>query len=305
MNFGSAVMAPEVFLKALAMVRNVACRNATEAAAFTTLVCDLHDLPPGYRCEASKDNPDYITSGRGRPCWFALWPTVEQVTMLKETTPLRSPGSGPQLELLRPESKDGPAWREQVNLLAECLNGLCTTVEQDVHIETDQALDLWCDTTEVVRQAERVIYLIGNGASASMASHFAADLAKNADLHTQVFTDTSLMTAIANDLSYDMVFVAPLRRRLKAGDMVVAISSSGQLSQCAQGRRVRRLAKGDGGDPECHAAEQCPAPNGGLELLATRRYVRHGRDGARRDLALLDGQGLSARPMMRSESGTE
>jgi len=72
-----------------------------------------------------------------------------------------------------------------------------------------------------------VIYLIGNGASASMASHFAADLTKNADLHTQVFTDTSLITAVANDLSYDMVFVAPLHRRLKAGDMVVAISSSG------------------------------------------------------------------------------
>jgi len=96
-----------------------------------------------------------------------------------------------------------------------------------VPIDTDRAFDLWCETTEVVRQAERVIYLIGNGASASMASHFAADLAKNADLHTQVFTDISLLTAVANDLSYDMVFVAPLRQRLKAGDMVVAISSSG------------------------------------------------------------------------------
>ncbi len=111
--------------------------------------------------------------------------------------------------------------------LAECLRGISVTVEDDVQIETERAFNLWCDTTEVVRQAERVIYLIGNGASASMASHFAADLAKNADLHTQVFTDISLMTAVANDLSYDMVFVAPLRRRLKVGDMLVAISSSG------------------------------------------------------------------------------
>jgi len=115
----------------------------------------------------------------------------------------------------------------QVHALAECLNGISATVAQEVPIESDRAFDLWCETTEVVRQAERVIYLIGNGASASMASHFAADLAKNADLHTQVFTDTSLITAVANDLSYDMVFVAPLRQRLKNGDMVVAISSSG------------------------------------------------------------------------------
>ncbi|MBP7051084.1 MAG: SIS domain-containing protein [Phycisphaerae bacterium] len=101
------------------------------------------------------------------------------------------------------------------------------TINGDMPVNCDQAFDLWCDSTEDIRQAERVIYLMGNGASASMASHFAADLAKNADLHTQVFTDVSLITAVANDLSYDMVFVAPLRRRLKAGDMVVAISSSG------------------------------------------------------------------------------
>ena len=35
------------------------------------------------------------------------------------------------------------------------------------------------------------------------------------------------MTAVANDISFDMVFVVPLQRRLKPGDMVVAISSSG------------------------------------------------------------------------------
>jgi len=111
--------------------------------------------------------------------------------------------------------------------LADCLRGLLATVNGDVPIDCDHAFDLWCDCTEDMRRTERVTYLIGNGASASMASHFAADLAKNADLHTQVFTDMSLLTAVANDLSYDMVFVVPLRRRLKAGDMVVAISSSG------------------------------------------------------------------------------
>jgi len=67
MNFGSAVMAPEIFLKALAMVRNVACQRGEKAGAFTTLVCDLHNLPPGYQCEAPKDNPDY---------YFRPWKTM-------------------------------------------------------------------------------------------------------------------------------------------------------------------------------------------------------------------------------------
>jgi len=125
------------------------------------------------------------------------------------------------------EAVRAPRWMEQVDGLANCLRGMHATVHGDVAVDCDQAFDLWCDSTEEVRRAERVTYLIGNGASASMASHFAADLAKNADLHTQVFTDPSLLTAVANDISYDMVFAAPLRRRLKPGDMVVAISSSG------------------------------------------------------------------------------
>ena len=60
-----------------------------------------------------------------------------------------------------------------------------------------------------------------------MASHFAADLAKNAHLHTEVFSDLSLITAISNDMGYEWVFAKPLCRRAKKGDMLVAISSSG------------------------------------------------------------------------------
>ena len=59
MNFGSAVMAPEVFLKALAMVRNVAMPRGGKLPGFTSLVCDLHTLPAGYRNETAKDDPSY------------------------------------------------------------------------------------------------------------------------------------------------------------------------------------------------------------------------------------------------------
>lgn len=66
MNFGSAVMAPEIFLKALAMVRNAAGQGR-KSDAFTTLVCDLHNLPQDYGCEANKDDPDY---------YFRPWKTM-------------------------------------------------------------------------------------------------------------------------------------------------------------------------------------------------------------------------------------
>jgi D-sedoheptulose 7-phosphate isomerase len=95
-------------------------------------------------------------------------------------------------------------------------------------IPTDEAFGIWTDLTIQIREQKRTIFLIGNGASASMASHVAADLAKNGHVHTEVFSDLSLITAIANDLSYTEVFAEPLRRRMKPIDMLVAISSSGQ-----------------------------------------------------------------------------
>jgi D-sedoheptulose 7-phosphate isomerase len=148
--------------------------------------------------------------------------------MLKDITQIRLPSFGPQLKTAKPvRTNKAPGWGEHTTSLGKCLIAVQTTVNGDMPVDCDLAFELWCDSTEDVRLSERVIYLMGNGASASMASHFAADLAKNADLHTQVFTDISLITAVANDMSYDMVFLAPLRRRLKAGDMVVAISSSG------------------------------------------------------------------------------
>lgn len=67
MNFGSAVMAPEIFLKALSMVRNVAHQEGRCIKHFTTLVCDLHALPRDFSQEPSKDNPAY---------YFRPWKTM-------------------------------------------------------------------------------------------------------------------------------------------------------------------------------------------------------------------------------------
>ncbi len=67
LNFGSAVMAPEVFLKALSMVRNVANQEGRNVNQFTTVVCDLHDLPNDFSEEPSKKSPAY---------YFRPWKTM-------------------------------------------------------------------------------------------------------------------------------------------------------------------------------------------------------------------------------------
>jgi hypothetical protein len=67
MTFGSAVMAPEVYLKALAMVRNAAHQTLGPVSGFTTLVCDLRSLPSDYGVEACRDDPGY---------YFRPWKTM-------------------------------------------------------------------------------------------------------------------------------------------------------------------------------------------------------------------------------------
>ncbi len=60
MNFGSAVMAPEVYLKALSMVRNLAAQEGQTIGRFTNLVCDLREMPADFTREPSKGSPAYF-----------------------------------------------------------------------------------------------------------------------------------------------------------------------------------------------------------------------------------------------------
>jgi D-sedoheptulose 7-phosphate isomerase len=118
-------------------------------------------------------------------------------------------------------------WRSQADEIFSILARMRITDAAGSVMDTDSGYDQWLNWTLDVRNRRGTVYLIGNGASASMASHFSADLAKNGRLHTQVFSDLSLITAISNDMGYEHVFAEPLRRRAHKGDMLVAISSSG------------------------------------------------------------------------------
>jgi len=59
LNFGTAVMGPEVYLKALAMARNVAHQEGREINRFTTAVFDLQDLGPDYHTVPAKSDRRY------------------------------------------------------------------------------------------------------------------------------------------------------------------------------------------------------------------------------------------------------
>jgi len=79
------------------------------------------------------------------------------------------------------------------------------------------------------------MFACGNGGSASIANHMQCDHVKNVrtatDLTPQVLslsTNVELLTAIANDLGYENVFVHQLQSQSRPGDVLVAVSSSGR-----------------------------------------------------------------------------
>ncbi|MSV30112.1 MAG: SIS domain-containing protein [Bryobacterales bacterium] len=94
----------------------------------------------------------------------------------------------------------------------------------------NRVIDLFKDA----RTNNRRIFVCGNGGSASTASHFACDMVKGASFQkAQRFRIMALtdqiptITAYANDVSYDAVFVEQLKNFAEAGDVFMGISGSG------------------------------------------------------------------------------
>ena len=93
----------------------------------------------------------------------------------------------------------------------------------------------------MVLREDRQVFVFGNGGSAANASHFATDLGKGAsDKLRKRFRviclndNVSWMTALANDYSYEDVFVGQLQNYARPGDLVLGISVSGNSPNCVK-----------------------------------------------------------------------
>lgn len=72
------------------------------------------------------------------------------------------------------------------------------------------------------------LFFIGNGASCSIASHFAADFTKRAEIPSFSVNDGSLLTCFSNDISFENAYAEILKKKMAKGDGLIAVSSSGR-----------------------------------------------------------------------------
>jgi len=87
--------------------------------------------------------------------------------------------------------------------------------------------------------------LIGNGGSAAIATHQAIEFLKNGGIPALSLNDGAALTALANDLGYANVFAEQLKVHGQRGDLLVAISSSGQstnILKAVEAARAREMA---------------------------------------------------------------
>lgn len=79
-----------------------------------------------------------------------------------------------------------------------------------------------------IRENRNKIYFLGNGASAAFANHMALDFSKNGKILSRSLSDSSLLTALSNDYSYEKAMLEFLKiEGVNKDDLVITISSSG------------------------------------------------------------------------------
>jgi D-sedoheptulose 7-phosphate isomerase len=119
------------------------------------------------------------------------------------------------------------SWTDYFATIADGLRDMAVTDQAGAPLAAADAVAAWVKMTRDTHDRGGQLYIIGNGGSAGIASHMAADACKNGHLRAIAFNDAALLTATANDLAYDEVFSLPLERIGRRGDLVIAISSSG------------------------------------------------------------------------------
>jgi D-sedoheptulose 7-phosphate isomerase len=103
------------------------------------------------------------------------------------------------------------------------------------------AVSVLVEKLRAALKEDRQIFVFGNGGSAANSSHFATDLGKgSSDKVGKRFRVVSLndnvswMTALANDYSYEEVFVGQLQNYGQPGDLALALSVSGNSPNCVK-----------------------------------------------------------------------
>lgn len=107
-------------------------------------------------------------------------------------------------------------------------------------IELQSAFDALTVQVRQTHDKGNKLMFVGNGGSAGICSHMAIDYSKNGGIRSTAFNDGAALTCLGNDLGYEHVFAKQVDLHARAGDMLIAISSSGKSANILNAVDVAR-----------------------------------------------------------------
>jgi D-sedoheptulose 7-phosphate isomerase len=127
--------------------------------------------------------------------------------------------------------------------LGAMTDSLRVTDTEGNELGLDRGTELACGLVAAAGGGGFKVMFIGNGGSAAIASHMAIDFWKNGGIRATAFNDSSLLTCLGNDFGYGYIFEKPIEMFASPGDLLFAISSSGQSENILRGVQAAK-AKG-------------------------------------------------------------
>jgi len=128
------------------------------------------------------------------------------------------------------------------------LNRVCCEARvhdyRGVPLELEAGFDWFARRAIAIDAGGNSVIFIGNGGSASIASHQAIDSLKNGGIRALALNDSAALTCLSNDCGYAEVFAKQIEKHGRGGDMLVAISSSGQsdnILHAVEAARAKRM----------------------------------------------------------------
>ena len=124
-----------------------------------------------------------------------------------------------------------------------------STVQELLNQIPFSAVDQVVEALTSANQAGQTVFICGNGGSASTATHFGCDLAKRPIVAGQpryrvipLTDNNALMTALSNDIGYEVVFSEQLIPLVRQGDILIGISGSGNSKNVLKAVEVAKAA---------------------------------------------------------------
>jgi D-sedoheptulose 7-phosphate isomerase len=110
----------------------------------------------------------------------------------------------------------------------KALKEIQVTDKNNNNIEYSGAVAQVVELLKTIQKKNKKVMMVGNGGSAAIASHQAVDYWKNGKIKSTAFNDSSLLTCLSNDYSFEEVFSKAIEMFGEEGDLIYCISSSGK-----------------------------------------------------------------------------